>query len=43
MEANVVSHTKHTVFQLVEVAVARNLLTALLTRIGRLRLACTSR
>jgi hypothetical protein len=40
--AKVVSHVKYIVFQLAEVAVARKLFAAILTRIGRLRLACAS-
>jgi Transposase DDE domain group 1 len=40
--AKVVSHAKYIVFQLAEVAVPRQLFAALLTRIGRLRLACAS-
>jgi hypothetical protein len=40
--AKVVSHAKYIVFQLAEVAVPRKLFAAILTRIGRLRLACAS-
>jgi hypothetical protein len=40
--AKVVSHAKYIVFQLAEVAVPRQLFAAILTRIGRLRLACAS-
>ena len=40
--AKVVSHARYIVFQLAEVAVPRKLFAALLTRIGRLRLACAS-
>ncbi len=40
--AKVVSHAKYLVFQLAEVAVPRQLFTAILERIGRLRLACAS-
>lgn len=38
--AQVVSHAKHVIFQLAEVAVPRTLFAAILTRIGRLRVAC---
>ena len=38
--AKVVSHSKYVIFQLAEVAVPRKLFAAILTRIGRLRLAC---
>jgi hypothetical protein len=41
--AKVVSHAKYLVFQLAEVAVPRQLFSALVERIGRLRLACASR
>jgi hypothetical protein len=41
--AKVVSHFRYVLFQLVEVAVPRQLFAAILTRIGRLRLACASR
>jgi hypothetical protein len=37
--AKVVTHAKYLVFQLAEVAVPRQLLAAILERIGRLRLA----
>ena len=40
--AKVVSHAKYVIFQLAEVAVPRKLFAAILTRIGRLRLACDS-
>jgi hypothetical protein len=40
--AKVVSHSKYVIFQLAEVAVSRQLFAAILERIGRLRLACTS-
>ena len=40
--AKVVSHSKYVIFQLAEVAVPRKLFAAILTRIGRLRLACDS-
>jgi hypothetical protein len=40
--AKVVSHSKYVLFQLAEVAVPRKLFAAILTRIGRLRLACDS-
>ena len=40
--AKVVRHAKYVVFQLAEVAVPRKLFAAILTRIGRLRLACDS-
>src|SRR5262249_12781447 len=40
--AKVVSHSKYVMFQLAEVAVPRELFARLLTRIGRLRLACAS-
>jgi hypothetical protein len=40
--AKVVSHSKYALFQLAEVAVPRELFAAILTRIGRLRLACAS-
>ena len=40
--AKVVTHAKHVVFQLAEVAVPRQLFGAILERIGRLRLACAS-
>ena len=40
--AKVVSHAKYLVFQLAEVAVPRQLFAAILSRIGRLRLACAS-
>jgi hypothetical protein len=40
--AKVVAHAKYVVFQLAEVAVPRQLFAAILGRIGRLRLACTS-
>jgi hypothetical protein len=39
--AKVVSHAKYRVFQLAEVAVPRGLFSALVERIGRLRLACS--
>jgi hypothetical protein len=38
--AKVVTHAKYVIFQLAEVAVPRQLLAAILGRIGRLRLAC---
>jgi hypothetical protein len=38
----VVSHSKYVLFQLAEVAVPQKLFAAILTRIGRLRLACDS-
>ena len=41
--AKVVRHAKYVVFQLAEVAVPRQLFTAILERIGRLRLASASR
>src|SRR5205814_770230 len=40
--AKVVRHSKYVLFQLAEVAEPRRLFAALLTRIGRLRLACAS-
>ena len=40
--AKVVSHSKYVIFQLAEVAVPRKLFAAILTRIGRLRVACDS-
>lgn len=40
--AKVVSHAKHRVFQLAEVAVPRELFGALLERIDCLRLSCAS-
>jgi hypothetical protein len=40
--AKVVAHSKYVIFQLAEVAVPRKLFAAILTRIGRLRLACAS-
>jgi hypothetical protein len=40
--AKVVRHSKYVIFQLAEVAVPRKLFAALLSRIGRLRLACAS-
>jgi hypothetical protein len=40
--AKVVSHAKYLVFQLAEVAVPRQLFSALVERIGRLRLARAS-
>ena len=40
--ANVVRHSKYVIFQLAEVAVPRQLFTAILNRIERLRLACAS-
>jgi hypothetical protein len=40
--AKVVSHAKYRVFQLAEVAVPRQLLAAIVERIGRLRLVCAS-
>ena len=40
--AKVVTHAKHLVFQLAEVAVPRQLFAAILERIARLRLACAS-
>jgi hypothetical protein len=38
--AKVVCHSKYVIFQLAEVAVPRTLFAAILTRIGRLRVAC---
>jgi hypothetical protein len=38
--AKVVTHANNVIFQLAEVAVPRELLAAILGRIGRLRLAC---
>ena len=38
--AKVVRHSKYIIFQLAEVAVPRTLFAAILTRIGRLRVAC---
>ncbi len=40
--AKVVTHAKYLIFQLAEVAVSRTLFAAILTRIGRLRVACDS-
>ena len=40
--AKVVSHARYLVFQLAEVAVPRQLRGAILERIARLRLACSS-
>jgi hypothetical protein len=40
--AKVVRHSKYVIFQLAEVAVPRELFAAILTRIGRQRLACAS-
>jgi hypothetical protein len=40
--ARVVRHAKHVVFQLPEVALARQIVAAILERIGRLRLASAS-
>jgi hypothetical protein len=40
--AKVVTHAKYVVFLLAEVAVPRKPCAAILTRIGRLRLACSS-
>jgi hypothetical protein len=40
--AKVVGHAKYMVFQLAEVAVPRKLFAAMLERIGRLRIACSS-
>jgi hypothetical protein len=40
--AKVVSHSKYVIFQLAEVAVHRQLFAAILERIARLRLVCTS-
>jgi hypothetical protein len=38
--AKVVRHSRYVIFQLAEVAVPRKLFAAILTRIGRLRVAC---
>jgi hypothetical protein len=40
--AKAVMHAKYVILQLAEVAVPRQLLAAILERIGRLRLACAS-